>query len=140
MVRVEGIEKRAESRLDRKRRVRTRGVQGYLAHKKTPPPQDHHRALGIVPLNSPKQVRFLMSDVPLYRPPSTGRTRARAPWWWGLPHGGVRPPHQKSTGLTQLTSGPYVVQIWSRNTPKFGPNETFVLHRMVNLDTHLRWC
>jgi len=36
----------------------------------------------------------------------------------GLPHGGVRPSHQKSTGLTQLTLGPYVVQIWSRNTLK----------------------
>ena len=22
------------------------GLQGYLAHKKMPPPQDHHRALG----------------------------------------------------------------------------------------------
>ena len=25
-------------------------VQGYLAHKKAPPPQDHRGALGIVPL------------------------------------------------------------------------------------------
>ena len=24
------------------------GVQGYLVHKKLPPPQGHHRALGIV--------------------------------------------------------------------------------------------
>ena len=24
------------------------GLQGYLAHKKLPPPQDHHRALGAV--------------------------------------------------------------------------------------------
>ena len=31
------------------------------------------------------------------------------------PHGGVRPFHQKSTCLPQLTSGPYVVQIWSRS-------------------------
>ena len=31
------------------------------------------------------------------------------------PHGGVRTFHQKSTCLTQLTFGPYVVQIWSRN-------------------------
>ena len=23
-------------------------VQGYLAHKKLPPPQDHHRALGMI--------------------------------------------------------------------------------------------
>ena len=33
------------------------------------------------------------------------------------PHGGVRPFHQKSTCLTQITLGPYVVQIWSR-TPR----------------------
>ena len=46
------------------------------------------------------------------------------------PHGGVRPVHQKSTCLTQLTLGPRVVQIWSRNTPESGPNETFVLHRV----------
>ena len=35
-----------------------------------------------------------------------------------LPHGGVRPFHQKSTCLTQLTLGPYVVQIW----PRYGRN------------------
>ena len=46
------------------------------------------------------------------------------------PHGGVRPFHQKSTCLTQLTLGPYVVQIWSRNTPESGANETLVLHRV----------
>ena len=34
-------------------------------------------------------------------------------------HGGVRPFHQKSACLTQLTGGPYVVQSWSRNTPDF---------------------
>ena len=34
------------------------------------------------------------------------------------PHGGSRPFHQKSTCLTQLSLGPYLVQIWSRNTPK----------------------
>ena len=28
-------------------RARTRPVQGYLADRKAPPPQDHHRALGI---------------------------------------------------------------------------------------------
>ena len=32
-----------------------------------------------------------------------------------MPHGGVRPFRPKLTCLTQLTSGPYVVQIWSRN-------------------------
>ena len=37
-------------------------------------------------------------------------------------------PFQKSTCLKQLTLGPNVVQIWSRNTPNSGPNETFELH------------
>ena len=32
----------------------------------------------------------------------------------GHPHGGVRPFHQKSTCLAQLTLGPYAVQIWTR--------------------------
>jgi len=45
------------------------------------------------------------------------------------PHGGVRPFHQKSTCLTQLTFGHYVVQNRSRNTPESGVNETLVLHR-----------
>jgi len=39
-------------------------------------------------------------------------------YWTRHPHGGARPFHQKSTCLTQLTSGPYVVQIWSRNVRK----------------------
>ena len=34
------------------------------------------------------------------------------------PHGGARPFHQKTTCLTQSTSGPYVVQIWSRHDRK----------------------
>ena len=47
-----------------------------------------------------------------------------------LPHGGVRPFHQKSTCITQLTLGPCVVQNWSRNTPKSSPNETHEAHRV----------
>jgi len=47
------------------------------------------------------------------------------------PHGGVRPSHQTSTCITQLTSGPHVVQIWSCSTPEFGVNETRVVHRVV---------
>jgi len=43
------------------------------------------------------------------------------------PHGRVQPFHQKSTCLMQSTLGPYEVQIWSRNTPESGPNETLVL-------------
>ena len=47
---VRGVE--YDSALDRPENA-TRGdfgpiVQGYLAHKKQPPPQDHHMALGIV--------------------------------------------------------------------------------------------
>ena len=39
-----------------------------------------------------------------------------------------RPFHQKSSCLTQLTLGPYVVQIWSLNTPKTGPEQ--VVHEV----------
>ena len=28
--------------------LNVQGIQGYLAHKKMLPPEDHHRALGIV--------------------------------------------------------------------------------------------
>ena len=31
---------------------------------------------------------------------------------------------------TQLTLRPYVVQIWSRNTPEYGVNETFAVLRV----------
>ena len=41
-------------------------VQRYLAHKKQPPPQDHHRVLGIVLLKGPRGALLLMSEVPLY--------------------------------------------------------------------------
>ena len=46
------------------------------------------------------------------------------------PLGGVRPLHQKSICLTHLTSGPYVVQSWSRNTLELSGNENCVLHRV----------
>ena len=50
------------------------------------------------------------------------------------PHGGLRPFHQKSTCLTQLTPGPCVVHFWSRNTPAAGENETRAdLHRRASL-------
>jgi len=45
--------------------VKMTPVQGYLAHKKLPPPQDHLRALGIVLLYGPRRKQFLMSEVPL---------------------------------------------------------------------------
>ena len=44
---------------------------------------------------------------------------------------GRRPFHQKSTCITELTFGRYVLQNWSRNPPQTGPNETLVLHRVV---------
>ena len=40
--------------------------QGYLAHKKRPPPQEHHRSLGIGLLKGPTGGVFVMSKVPLY--------------------------------------------------------------------------
>ena len=40
-------------------------LQGYLAHKKLPPPKDHHRSLGIGLLYGPRAGPFLMSEVPL---------------------------------------------------------------------------
>jgi len=46
------------------------------------------------------------------------------------PHGGVRPFHQKSICLAQLTLGRYAVQIWSRNTLELRGDETRVLHRV----------
>jgi len=45
--------------------VRAQGLQGYLAHKTPPPPQEHHMALGVVLLYSPREGQFLMSEVPL---------------------------------------------------------------------------
>ena len=42
------------------------GLQGYLAHKKYPPPQDPPRTLGIGLRYGPRGERFLMSEVPLY--------------------------------------------------------------------------
>jgi hypothetical protein len=42
-----------------------RTLQGYLAHKKTPNPQVHHKALGIGLLWGLRAGRVLMSKVPL---------------------------------------------------------------------------
>ena len=42
--------------------------QGYLAHKKhPPPPKDHHRALITSLLRGPREGLFLMSEAPLYK-------------------------------------------------------------------------
>ena len=56
--------------------------------------------------------------------PYSGRKKQCLPWGGdgspqgACPHGGLRPSHPKSTCLTQFTSGPYVVQSWSRNPRK----------------------
>jgi hypothetical protein len=44
-------------------------------------------------------------------------------------HNGLRPFYQKSNYLAQLILGPYLVQIWSRNTPESDPN-ALVIHRV----------
>ena len=40
-------------------------VQGYLAHKKLPSPQDNRGALGMRLLWGPRSRTFLMSEVPI---------------------------------------------------------------------------
>jgi len=44
---------------------RNEGVQGYLAHTKTPLPWDLHRALGSGPLRVPRKMRFLTYEIHL---------------------------------------------------------------------------
>ena len=41
-------------------------LQGYLAHKKTPPSHDRHKTLGIALQQGPKGGLFRMSEVSLY--------------------------------------------------------------------------
>ena len=53
-------------------------VLGYLAHKKAPPPQDQHRALGIDLLEGPRGERFLMSDSQGYPSNTLSPSHARA--------------------------------------------------------------
>ena len=47
------------------RALQFEGSQGYLAHKKTPIPQDHRKALGIDLLKGPRGRCFLLREVPL---------------------------------------------------------------------------
>ena len=53
--------------------------RGTSLMKKYPYPQDHNRALGIVRLQGPREVLFLMSEVPLY---STFMTVKARFWPW----------------------------------------------------------
>jgi hypothetical protein len=53
-------------RLVKAEQSKANAAQGYLAHKKTPTPYDHHRALGIALLKGPMEGCFLVSEVPLY--------------------------------------------------------------------------
>ena len=46
--------------------IQEQQLQGYLAHKKQRPPQDHNRTLGIVLLQGPRSGGGLMREVPLY--------------------------------------------------------------------------
>jgi hypothetical protein len=55
-------------------------VQGYLAHKKKPPPWDLRRALDMVLLKVPRLRRSLMSEVTLYRG-EFGRVDGPIPAW-----------------------------------------------------------
>ena len=50
----------------------------------------------------------------------------------GPPHGEVRPFHHKSNCFSQLTLGPNVVQMWSRNTLDLRGNQAFVLQRVAS--------
>ena len=47
------------------------------------------------------------------------------------PRSAVRPFHQKSICITQLTLRPYVAQIWARNTPEYGPIVILVHNRAI---------
>jgi len=53
--------------------------RGTSLIRNSAPPQDHHRALGIVLLQGPRRRVFLMSEIPLYcrqhRPLQTDRSR-----------------------------------------------------------------
>jgi hypothetical protein len=55
--------------------VHVQRYQGYIAHKKQPPPQDRPRALGMFLLQGPRGALFLMREVPLY---STSPPRRRS--------------------------------------------------------------
>jgi len=59
-----------------------------------------------------------MSEVPLYLITCATSLCSQAGFTMAAPHVGLRPFHQKSTCITQLTAGPYLVQIWSRSTPQ----------------------
>ena len=48
------------------RRVSEFALQDHLAHKKQRPPQNLHKALGIVLLQGPRGTLFFMSEVPLW--------------------------------------------------------------------------
>ena len=86
-------------------------IQGYLAHKKTPPPWDHLRALGIGLLKGPMWRRFLESELPLFRDQGVGWRIEGGEFWagrgsrvWGL---GFRVPWfvVRGSGLAGLIVG-----------------------------------
>ena len=79
---------------------------GYLAHKKTPPPQGHYRTLGIVLLQGPTQKVILMSEVPLYGSyhQDASLLDPFPSWWWGCPQGWNRKSPLPNTTL-EATQG-----------------------------------
>ena len=54
---------------------------GTLRIRNSPPPQDHHRALGIALLLGPRSALVLMSEVPMYR--VGAYPLEAAAYWWG---------------------------------------------------------
>ena len=47
-------------------RCRVVDYRGTSPMRNSPPPEDHHRALGIFLLKGPRGALFLMSEVPLH--------------------------------------------------------------------------
>ena len=67
----------------------------------SPPPQDHHRALGIALLYGPRGARFLMSEVPLYTCSGVVRNQGHAPPL-GWPYS---PRHRPTSGSRREVQG-----------------------------------
>ena len=64
VMRLDRVRERGEHTLAAKPTTPNDDIQGYLAHKKLPPPWDHRGALSIALLYGPRGAQFLMSEVP----------------------------------------------------------------------------
>jgi len=78
--------------------------------------------------------RFATEGFPREQPLPDPQTPNSTPH---TPHSGLRPFQQKSTRLTQLNSGPHVVQIWSRYVKTFDPTRP-MKSRVETHDLHTR--